>query len=219
MSKVQFKSIWQSLLAMAVLLCFYFYARVCMFEAVQERLMANAAAASLALDAELLTQITQSEDSDSAAYKKIHGTLQRLVNLHSDIAFVYTMRQNQGGQIEFVVDSQIKQDANGDGVLSATEIPATIGQLYPEATEDLKKGFQVPSVDSKITTDSWGRFLSGYAPIHGEGNKVVGLVGVDMRLDQLDAKLRRLDLGLVLSLLALFLPFLVWSSGFKGNHP
>ena len=210
MTPHKFIHLWQYLLALLTIFGFFLFARFCMFESVQERLVANAAAASLAIDGDLIEKIQNPEDQHGEAYKSIHATLRRLVNLHSDIAFVYTMRKNSAGQVEFVVDSQLKQDANGDGILSPSECPATIGQPYANATEDMLNGFRVPSVDSRITHDLWGRFLSGYAPLRNRQNAIVGLVGVDMRLDELDAKLNKLVLGLIFSILLCSLPQLIW---------
>ena len=218
MTANKFIHLWQYLLAILTIFGFFLYARHCMFESVRERLMANAAAASLAIDGHLIEQIKGPEDQKSEAYQTIHSALRRLVNLHSDIAFVYTMRKNSEGRVEFVVDSQLKQDANGDGVISLSECPAAVGQLYPQATEDLLSGFRLPSTDRQITHDLWGRFLSGYAPLRNRENAIVGLVGIDMRMNELDSKLHKLDLGLILALLICSLPQLIMGLRFLSGR-
>ena len=44
----------------------------------------------------------------------------------------------------------------------------------------MERGFFKPAVDDAFTTDRWGTFLSGYAPIRDSQGTVIGLVGVDM---------------------------------------
>ncbi len=57
---------------------------------------------------------------------------------------------------------------------------AVIGQLYPDPPPELFEGFRIPSADREFTSDMWGTFLSGYAPIFDSDGNSVGLAGVDM---------------------------------------
>ena len=72
------------------------------------------------------------------------------------------------------------------------------GEVYPHDVPELMMGFLRPSVDSEVTTDRWGSFLSGYSPIDaGTGTY---LVGVDMYADQVQQKLAEIRLAGLLSL-------------------
>lgn len=193
-----------ALIGMIFLFFFHSYSRSCQVEAIKERLTANAAAASLAVDGDSIEKIRAPSDRTGEHYRKVLSQLMRLANIHSDIAFVYTMRKLPDGRIAFVVDPQREQDRNGDGKISEKEKPAEIGQIYTQAGEDLMMGFQVPSVDRKITRDAWGAFLSGYAPVRNSRGEVVGLLGIDMDLLTLEGKLARLDTAFM-SALALYL--------------
>lgn len=199
---------WKTMIALAAtgLLfqsAFFLLARNCQVDAIRERLQANAAAASLAVDGDLLAQVRTPADAGSPAHARILAQLRRLTNIHSDLCFAYTMRLDGDGTVRFVVDAQSEQDRDGDGRITDREKPAAIGEAYPEATADLRRGFQVPSVDVSQTRDRWGRVYSGYAPVRNGRNEVVGLVGLDMDLFTLDGKLWRLD-AIFLTILAFY---------------
>jgi hypothetical protein len=61
----------------------------------------------------------------------------------------------------------------------------------------------VLSVDSEITSDRWGSFMSGYAPI--KGGNLPYLVGIDMRADEVKAKLQDFQRKGLISLLSAIL--------------
>ena len=50
------------------------------------------------------------------------------------------------------------------------------------------KGFSEPSVDEDFTSDKWGTFLSGYAPIRNSQGAIIGLIGIDMASDRVIEK-------------------------------
>lgn len=171
----------------------YFYVTALdhLLDSIKARLLNSAALLSRALDAEELLAIRTAADSTRPEYQRVLRKLRDYGQSNNDIAFIYIMRRDAQGRIWFVVDS----DSTADQALP--------GQRYEAITPALWWGFSVPSVDTDITTDEWGAFLSGFAPLkNGRGEYLVGL---DMRANDVAAKLHKLRLtgisSLVLSLL------------------
>ncbi len=154
----------------------------------QSRLKNSAALLSQTLDARDLHEVRSAEDVHAPAYLDALQKMRRVRRTNPDIAFLYVMRRASDGSVEFVVDSD------------ETDAQALPGQTYDNAIPEMLEGFHLPVVDKQLHEDPWGVFLSGYAPIrNGEGRY---LVGIDMRADEVQSKLRELRLTGLASLLA-----------------
>jgi len=167
----------------------YFYASAAdsLMNGLKERLKSSAALISQMIDGNELNGVTTPEDMQKSSYIQALHTLRQLKRMNPDIAFLYVMRQ-QGEKTFFVVDSD-ESDAQ-----------AKPGQEYSAATPGLVAGFTGVSVDKEISTDKWGAFLSGYAPLkNGRGEY---LVGIDMRAENVSNKYRDLRISGLSSLLA-----------------
>ena len=160
----------------------------------KERLLSSAALISQTIDADTLRDIPCAENTHCPAYVNTLAHLRALRRMNQDIAFLYIMRQ-QGGQIVFVVDSD------------ETEKQAQPCREYDTISPGLMKGFTSLSADPEITTDEWGSFLSGYAPLkNGRGEY---LLGIDMHANQVQEKFNGLrTAGLISLLSAVVLTFL-----------
>ena len=160
-----------------------------LIELIRERLVANATAAALAYNGdafELINSENQSEKSQEIqAFQKINS---RLESIHPDIKVVSVMSKNAKGEIFFLIDS-ISFDRNSDGKISENERSAAIGEVYNNPTKEMQDAFIRPSADKYINQDSWGTFLSGYAPIFNSKNQTVAIVGLDMEVSVIQNKL------------------------------
>jgi|GEM_PF-493897 len=174
----------------------YFYqsALTNLMQSLQSRLKNSAAMISRDYQVEELDQLREPADADRELYRKQLRKLREIVATNPDIAFIYIMRKD-GDQVRFVIDS------------GPTPVPP--GEIYPEKVNEMLEGFIRPAVDSKIYTDKWGSFLSGYSPLkNGQGRF---LIGIDMRADDVKSKFLYIRLaGLFFLLLSLFL-----SAGFS----
>jgi len=199
------KLFWSHLLAIILVsgsVGSFFYDRALdsLLKSVRSRLQNSAALLSDAINVQDLDGIVGPDDMAGASYQRTLSLLRRMRRTNPDIAFLYVMRQERRRAV-FVVDSD------------ESERQAKPGQAYDEGGELLMTGFHMPSVDKELVADEWGVFLSGYAPVRdGEGRY---LVGIDMRADEVAAKLRELRLWGALSLMiSLFLAllFALWLS-------
>lgn len=151
-----------------------------LLEVTQTELTALAALAASQLhgtDAEAMAALSAG-DEETAAFERLRARLAALRDSHPDILYVYTMRR-AGDGAAFVVDADYG---------NAEDPGAAIDESYDGASAELLAGFDGLSVDPEFTTDEWGTVLSGYAPIRDSRGTSVGLVGVDMRSDEVLAR-------------------------------
>ncbi|MCU0611601.1 MAG: diguanylate cyclase [Candidatus Eisenbacteria bacterium] len=177
---------------------FYMSAVRSLLHNLQQRLQNTAALMSQVLDADQIRAIRTDADATRPEYLETLRLLRDLKQTNHDIAFLYIMRL-ENERVYFVVDSD------------ETDRQAPPGLEYAEAGKEfspwLRAGFNAASVDRRIVSDEWGSFMSGYAPIrNGLGEY---LVGVDMRADEVQAKLQQIRAsGLVSLSCSLILAFL-----------
>ena len=141
-------------------------------ESLRSRLQYSAAILSQTFDVSELDQIRMGQNRQSALSDNYIDKMRRLIQSNTDIEFIYVMYEVDG-QVYFILDAD-------------TEEPAELGELYESDIPELADGFRAPSADREITTDKWGSFMSGYAPI--EGGQVPYLVGIDMRAQEVQEK-------------------------------
>lgn len=79
------------------------------------------------------------------------------------------------------------------------EEPADIGESYDDDAPDMIKAFDgKATTDQDVTTDEWGSYLSGYAPVFDEDGKVVAIVGIDCGVGYIDKQLGDLASRIIL---------------------
>jgi diguanylate cyclase (GGDEF)-like protein len=163
----------------------YFYASAIdnLKLSLQSRLMNSAAILSEVFSAESMSTLNSAADMQTPQYQALLERIRRVAGTNPDIAFVYVMRK-VGDKVVFVLDSDAQ--------------PARPGEIYQQHIPELLQGFNRPSVDRDITSDKWGSFLSGYAPLHDAHGDY--LVGVDMYANEVEHKMRQLKQAGVTSL-------------------
>jgi len=97
-------------------------------------------------------------------------------------------------------------------VISESELPEPIGAVYPDPPREMLHGFARASSDRLPYRDEWGGTMSGYAPVHDQSGSPVALIGVDMDLARVDAKLAAIrQAGLIsLGIAVLVAVFMGW---------
>jgi HAMP domain-containing protein len=149
-------------------------------ELTQDELQALAAVTASQLsgaDADAMSALKEGDETQPV-FVVLRDKLKAIRASHSDIKYVYTMRRTDGGVV-FLVDADHgnKEDPG-----------AAIGEQYEGTKGELLKGFSEPSVDEDFTSDKWGTFLSGYAPIRNSQGAIIGLIGIDMASDRVIEK-------------------------------
>ncbi len=146
--------------------------------------MSVAKTAAGIIDGDQIASI-QPGDEGSEDHLEVLAQLQNFL-IDEDIAYIYTMRQNDGA-VEFLVDAD-------------TEEGAAIGEEY-ETYDKIDMAFSgEASMDDEVTTDEWGSFYSAFAPITNKAGDVVAIVGVDCTVDSIDEKVAHMTKTLVIVL-------------------
>ncbi|MGQ9486633.1 MAG: ATP-binding protein [Armatimonadota bacterium] len=159
-------------------------------------------------------------DETSTAYRRAIAPFRRMMETLPEINDIYTCILD-GDKVRFVLDAMEPGDANGDGV----EDKAYIGEVYEEATPELLRALRegIVIAESRLYTDRWGSFISGYAPIRDSGGQVVGIVGVDLHANQYlehMAYIRRSarPTGGLIILMDILIGALVWARSRRAWH-
>lgn len=136
-----------------------------LFQQIQMNAMNIAKCAAANVSGDVLKNISVG-DEETAKFTLIMDQL-GFFRDNAEIEYIYTLRQNEAGDIEFVVDSDLEE-------------PAAIGDPC-ETTEALTKAFAegVTTADEEAFSDEWGDHVSAYSPIFIQ-KEVVGAVGVDI---------------------------------------
>ncbi|MEA3543675.1 MAG: response regulator [Thermodesulfobacteriota bacterium] len=138
----------------------------------QQRIHDLVSVAALQVDGDLHHQLIHPEQEGNSTYLQLKQHLQKLRDSSSDIFYIYTMRKNQRGKIEFVVDAT-----------DNSEEIAHLGEIYSDARTQLRNNFttlQRPLVEDQFYTDTWGTWLSGYAPFYDSQGDRAGILGIDI---------------------------------------
>lgn len=141
-------------------------------ELTQSELLSLAAVIASQLGGETADAMQQLKvgDENTPTFARIRDQLLAIRTSHPGIRYIYTMKK-ESDQITFLVDPDFGNEKDPGGA---------IGEVYEGTAGNLEKGFIKPAVDDAFTTDRWGTFLSGYAPITNSQGTIIGIVGVDM---------------------------------------
>ncbi len=148
-------------------------------EDIRRRLHDIVRVASLRVDADTHSTLTQPSDEKNASYVYIKQKLKEIRDNATDIYYVYTMRLDAEGRIRFVVDAE-----------EDPEEIAHLGDVYDDASQMLKTHFATLDqaiVEEEFYTDKWGTWLSGYAPFYLSDGRREGVLGMDIKADQVQA--------------------------------
>ncbi|MDQ6962144.1 MAG: GGDEF domain-containing protein [Mariprofundaceae bacterium] len=167
---------------------------------VQTRLASSIVLLSQSFDASQLNGLRQKKDMDKDVYRKNIQLLREMVKSNPDVVSLYILRRSTQ-QALFVLDS--------DSVAMVDT-----GSLYQAVNPELLIGFYQVSTDVKITSDQWGYFLSGYAPLkNGLGQY---LIGMDMRADDVAKQVEEVRYAGLLALLLICVFSLLFAWGLSN---
>lgn len=164
------------------------HANSTVFELIREKVYATAVSSALHLDGDLVSSLQNSEQDGSPDYVKISDDLKQLKKDNQfgelPIRFVYIFRPTDDGNWEYVVD------AEPEG-----EDKSYLGDLVEFESESQKPVVGTPSVDDAFATDSFGTWLSAFAPIKNREGTAVAMLGVDVDARRVTARLNQLKMG------------------------
>src|SRR5882757_7027488 len=165
-------------------------------------LMAFAQTAASLIDPSLHQQIRRPEQLNDDQYIKAVTPLRRMRKAVPDIHYLYTLVRD-GQEVRFVLD------AADPGLKTASGTPDQSGvwEAYAHASPALELALGRPGVpgrvaaDTEPTSDEWGAFMTGLAPLLDADGHQIGAVGIDVDAAQYLGRLRQARNRLLLGLL------------------
>jgi methyl-accepting chemotaxis protein len=181
------------ILLIASMTVFYTYkeTKAALKDSVREQLKSVAAVISTSIDGDAMAGL-KAGDEEKASFIKSRDTMRKLLKSYEDLKYVYTYKKNKDGKIIFLVDADYGFSDDAAGLM----------EVYEDTTDEMIKGLEVTAVDSELTTDKWGTFMSGYAPVKNSKGKIVAAVGVDMLAEKVIAK-QKLVFGTIYTVIAI----------------
>ena len=142
-------------------------------EDARQRLLNIVSITALQQDGDLFATIQTEEDMQGDAYQKMQAVNHAILATDRDLAYIFSVRVDDQGKMEFVVDSGLEEGYE----------PLEVGVVYDDPSELLaENAFNLDRsiVEKDFYTDEYGTFLSAYAPIYKSDGTRAGIVGVDI---------------------------------------
>ncbi|RKX33259.1 MAG: hypothetical protein DRP71_10690 [Verrucomicrobia bacterium] len=190
----------------------YFRAHDAQMKGIRDDLGRMARVAASTVDGNELDKLRSADQAGSAEHK---ATLAPLVAFHRtvpELYYVYTVTI-RSGTLHFVLDTATEKQALG---FDRSMEPSGLMEVYEDADPFMLRALTQGSVETtdKLFSDQYGTFLSGFAPIRDNQNKLVGVVGVDLEVSGFQARIRGLNIaaasaGILSAIIAVLLGFVV----------
>ena len=148
------------------------------FNRTRQRLVSIVSNAALSISAEEVLKIPLEQRGDGAPeYMVVYYKLEKIKEANLPfVKYVYIMTTTvKPGILQYVVD------ADPVPQIITAKCPTSLpGDKYDaRAFPQMLEAYNAPTADRKITTDAWGTFISGYAPIRDTDGRTVAILGVD----------------------------------------
>ncbi len=173
-------------------------------------LVQTALTAAAFVDGDLHRTFVDPEQEHTDAYHRAVEPLLKILLARPDIRFLYTMVLKDHRPC-IVLDATPTGDRDHDGVEDHSPLLQPYDAPAPALMNALTTG--TPQADREPVTDQWGTYFSGYAPIHDSGGRLVGVLGVDLRLDTYAHRLASLRYAGAASVAIAFLVALLVGTG------
>jgi methyl-accepting chemotaxis protein len=161
------------------------------FQKTRQEVLRLASTAALLIDGDSHEKLTKEQDQLSDTYREIRAKMQSFKK-ETGVRYIYTLALNGEDKTKFIIDTDEEEGAD-------------LGYEYDylPAMENAFNG--TSSVDTKMNTDEWGTFLSGYAPVKNSEGKVVAIVGLDLDVSYILAQrnqlIRRIAINMIFSMI------------------
>ncbi|MSR86814.1 hypothetical protein EXS70_01425, partial [Candidatus Peribacteria bacterium] len=176
----------------------YQYTKNLQFDRMKETVKSIAATAAFQFDAKDLDALQVESDWKKPEWMKVVKQQERIRMNNDDITFVYIFRKtkNDPTKMEFISDSHSINpyanldsvttndvDADNDGIVDPQghDKLQWPGQPYPDPDPAIFLAYEKPTTTDHMIDDSFGKVVSGFAPIGDANGRTAGVIGVDMK--------------------------------------
>ena len=166
----------------------YLQARDAQMAAIRSEVLQLATTGAAQLDGDLHAQLVSRDQDGSPEHERALAPLVRMHRATRGVLFMYTGTMRDG-KIFWILDSARHYRVPGNDVAADPLMTPYLG-----SDPDLLRAFRelTPQADPAPFVEGDHSYLSAYAPIHDSRGQAVGILGVDMVLDSLDARLGEL---------------------------
>ncbi|MCP9835475.1 response regulator [Cyanobium sp. Aljojuca 7A6] len=163
---------------------------------VRENLRQLVTIAASEMDPALVAAITRPEQTGDRDYRRASAPLLKLRRLVPEIYYAYVFIVTPEG-LRYTIDSTYYIQNQGSPASAVS-----VGDLYVAPSNDALEASRsgLTTVSTKPYTDDFGSFMSGFAAIRNNDGELVGFVGIDFSLAQLQRKEFPLQLTYLLGL-------------------
>ena len=167
----------------------YQSARTLQLESVQSELAQLARAAAVQVDGDLHRTLTRPEQAGSEAHLKVLGPLVSFHRATANLIYVYTAILD-GDTVRYVLGTDYLYHVAGD-----TLPPDPMFEPASGHDPNLKRALLEHRliVNSAPVAETYRSYMSAYAPFYDRAGRFVGVVGIDMWVKDLEARLARIE--------------------------
>ncbi len=184
------------------------------FELIQEKVLTLVVSTAPRVDGEKVVRLVSPEQDGSPLYEEVAASLREVLAANGTgalpVRFLYLIRPLPDGGWEYVVDAETDPASK-----------SRLGDRVEFAHADEKPVLGQARVDEEFARDSFGTWLSAFAPVHNAAGEPVAMLGADIASQRIQTLLRRLlvgDLFAMLVALGLAAALAAWLSG-KVTRP
>ncbi|MDH5254611.1 MAG: cache domain-containing protein, partial [Gammaproteobacteria bacterium] len=176
----------------------YSKARDAQLAAIQAELLQLARTTAAQVDGDLHKTLTSPEQEGSPAHRQALEPLIRMHRAATDVIYVYTAVLRDG-RIHWILDSASGYRVGGDS-LPVDPIMSDYTGSDPGLRRALEQ--QVSVANDQPVQETHRAYLSAFAPLLDSSGAFVGVLGVDMVLDQFTSRMAVVQRALAIALLA-----------------
>lgn len=179
------------------------------FELIQEKVYTIVASSAPRIDGDKVAQLVDPSQDSLHLYEEVASPLREILGANKTgalpVRFLYIIRPLPDGGWEYVVDAETDPEQR-----------SKLGDLVEFAHPDEMPVLGEARVDASYARDSFGVWLSAFAPVHDAAGKPVAMLGADISAERIDRLLRRLLVGDLIAMivsLSLAAALAAWLSG------
>lgn len=169
-------------------------------ENLRQRLLSITITQAANLNADEVWALQTEDDWKKPAWKSVVTRMKKAKDSNTNIVFMYIFRKSKDDPKKMVFvsdaeslnpyanidnDSSNDVDANHDGKIepNGADQLQWPGQEYPDPPEETFEAYNGPLTSADLYSDSFGKVLTGYAPIKDGSGRIVAILATDIRAD------------------------------------
>ena len=165
------------------------------FELIQEKVLTLVVSTAPRIDGDKVAKLVAADQDGSPLYEEVAAPLRETLTANNTgalpIRFLYLIRPLSDGSWQYVVDAETDPRQK-----------SRLGDAVEFSHSDEKPDLGEARVDGRYARDSFGTWLSAFAPVKNAAGETVAMLGADIAAQRIQTLLKRLLFG---DLVAMFI--------------